>query len=71
MRPNADARQNLISADGVIEKAFTAGEFSMQLISRIYDKEWCFDTQSLPDDLVARRADSAPTTPCSSPSPSR
>ena len=54
MRPNADARQNLISADGIIESAFTVGSWSMPLISKIYGAEWTFDTQSLPDDLLAR-----------------
>ena len=54
MRPNADARQNLISADGIIETAFTIGPFSMELIAKIYGSEWRFDRQSLPDDLIAR-----------------
>lgn len=56
MRPNADARQNLISADGIIETAFTIGSYSMQLISHMYGADWRFDTQSLPNDLVARYA---------------
>ena len=56
MRPNADARQNLIAADGIIETAFTIGSFSMELISKIYGSEWRFDRQSLPDDLIARSA---------------
>ncbi|OMO51224.1 Lipoxygenase [Corchorus olitorius] len=51
---NALARESLINADGIIEKSFTPGKYSMELCSVAYDLEWRFDHQALPADLISR-----------------
>ncbi|KAM5579577.1 linoleate 13S-lipoxygenase 3-1, chloroplastic [Rosa sericea] len=50
---NALARQALINADGVIESCFTPGRYAMEISAAAY-KDWRFDTQSLPADLIRR-----------------
>ncbi|XP_062083946.1 linoleate 13S-lipoxygenase 2-1, chloroplastic-like isoform X2 [Humulus lupulus] len=54
MEINALARESLINAGGVIETAFAPGKYSMELSSVIYDKQWRFDLQALPADLINR-----------------
>ncbi|XP_062083947.1 linoleate 13S-lipoxygenase 2-1, chloroplastic-like isoform X3 [Humulus lupulus] len=54
MEINALARQKLINADGVIESAFVPGKYSIELSSVIYGKQWQFDLQALPADLINR-----------------
>ncbi|KAJ4724166.1 Lipoxygenase [Melia azedarach] len=54
MEINALARQLLINADGVIESTFTPRTYSMELSSVAYDKEWRFDYEALPKDLIRR-----------------
>ncbi|KAI5071290.1 hypothetical protein GOP47_0013541 [Adiantum capillus-veneris] len=53
MNINALARKELIQVDGVIEKGFSPGRYSMELSSVAY-KSWQFDEQSLPVDLIKR-----------------
>ncbi|MCO5554016.1 hypothetical protein L7F22_007542 [Adiantum nelumboides] len=53
MNINALARKELIQVDGVIEKGFSTGRYSMELSSIAY-KSWRFDEQSLPVDLIKR-----------------
>ncbi|KAK9993059.1 hypothetical protein SO802_022762 [Lithocarpus litseifolius] len=53
MHINALARSILINSDGVLEKILLSGEISMELSSEVY-KEWRFDQQGLPDDLINR-----------------
>lgn len=50
---NALARQRLVNADGVIESCFTPGRYSMELSAAAY-KDWRFDLEGLPSDLVRR-----------------
>lgn len=50
---NGLARQSLINADGVIESCFTPGRYAMEISAAAY-KDWRFDTQSLPADLIRR-----------------
>uniref|UniRef100_A0A7C9B054 Lipoxygenase n=1 Tax=Cannabis sativa TaxID=3483 RepID=A0A7C9B054_CANSA len=54
MEINALARESLINAGGIIETAFAPGKYSMELSSVIYDKQWRFDLQALPADLIHR-----------------
>ncbi|KAK0606111.1 hypothetical protein LWI29_034218 [Acer saccharum] len=54
MEINALARQSLINAEGVIESAFAPGKYSIVLSSDAYDKQWRFDYQALPKDLISR-----------------
>ncbi|KAK2641327.1 hypothetical protein Ddye_023090 [Dipteronia dyeriana] len=54
MEINALARQSLINAEGVIESAFAPGKYSVALSSDAYDKQWRFDYQALPKDLISR-----------------
>lgn len=54
MEINALARQALINAGGVIESTFSPGKYSVELSSIIYDKQWRFDNQALPKDLISR-----------------
>lgn len=51
---NAVGRDILISAGGVIENTFSPGEYCMEISSVIYDKQWRFDEQALPKDLIKR-----------------
>ncbi|KAM0031937.1 Lipoxygenase 1 [Helianthus debilis subsp. tardiflorus] len=50
---NALARQNLINADGVIEQCFTPGRYCMEMSAAAY-KNWRFDLEGLPADLIRR-----------------
>ncbi|KAJ7552095.1 hypothetical protein O6H91_06G101700 [Diphasiastrum complanatum] len=54
MEINAVARQNLISADGIIEKCFTPGKYAVEMSSAAYGRMWQFNTESLPKDLLRR-----------------
>ncbi|XP_021728916.1 linoleate 13S-lipoxygenase 2-1, chloroplastic-like [Chenopodium quinoa] len=54
MMINALARQALINAGGIIETSFSTEKYSMEFSSYVYDKEWRFDQQGLPADLIAR-----------------
>ncbi|KAI4324280.1 hypothetical protein L6164_023833 [Bauhinia variegata] len=54
MEINALAREGLINADGTIESSFTPKKYSMLLSSVVYDKQWQFDLQALPADLIHR-----------------
>ncbi|KAL0354467.1 UNVERIFIED_CONTAM: Linoleate 13S-lipoxygenase 3-1, chloroplastic [Sesamum radiatum] len=50
---NALARQSLISVDGVIESCFTPGRYCMEISAAAY-KNWRFDQEGLPADLIRR-----------------
>lgn len=50
---NGLARQSLISGDGVIESCFTPGKYCMEISAAAY-KNWRFDLEGLPADLVRR-----------------
>ncbi|KAI3910586.1 hypothetical protein MKW98_027868 [Papaver atlanticum] len=54
MEINALARQKLINAAGIIESAFSPGKYSIEMSSAIYGKEWRFDQEALPADLIRR-----------------
>ncbi|KAH9301724.1 hypothetical protein KI387_013307, partial [Taxus chinensis] len=54
MEINALARQSLINGGGVIESCFTPGKYSMEMSSSAYDKQWRFDMEALPADLIRR-----------------
>jgi len=54
MEINALARQALINAGGIIESSFSPGKYSIELSSVAYDKQWQFDLQALPADLISR-----------------
>ncbi|GAB2218349.1 hypothetical protein Drorol1_Dr00001569 [Drosera rotundifolia] len=58
MEINALAREALINADGIIETSFSPGKYSIVLSSSIYDQQWRFDWQALPDDLISRQGTS-------------
>lgn len=55
MHVNSIARAILISSAGVFEKTLFTGEVSMELSSALY-KEWRFNEQCLPADLLKRYA---------------
>ncbi|MBA0695201.1 hypothetical protein Goari_005433, partial [Gossypium aridum] len=60
---NARARELLINADGIIESFFSTKECSMEITSLAY-KNWRFDMESLPADLIRRGiAEQDPTEP--------
>lgn len=50
---NGVARQNLINADGVVEACFTPGRYAMEISAAAY-KNWRFDLEGLPADLIRR-----------------
>lgn len=50
---NARARELLISAGGIIESLFSTKEVSMEITSFAY-KNWRFDMETLPADLIRR-----------------
>ncbi|KAH9326929.1 hypothetical protein KI387_007107, partial [Taxus chinensis] len=50
---NQAARQALINAGGIIEQGFTTGRYSAEMSSIVY-KQWKFNEQGLPADLLAR-----------------
>ncbi|CAL0304190.1 unnamed protein product [Lupinus luteus] len=54
MEINALAREALINANGTIESSFSPGKYSILLSSIAYDKQWQFDLQALPADLINR-----------------
>ncbi|XP_058092518.1 linoleate 9S-lipoxygenase A-like [Magnolia sinica] len=54
MHINALARSIILSADGILERTMFPGKFSMELSSALY-KQWRFDEQGLPADLIKRR----------------
>ncbi|KAK3199095.1 hypothetical protein Dsin_022510 [Dipteronia sinensis] len=54
MKINALARMALINAGGIIESSFSPGKYSMELSSVAYDKQWRFDQEGLPKDLIKR-----------------
>ncbi|KAL0389383.1 UNVERIFIED_CONTAM: Linoleate 13S-lipoxygenase 2-1, chloroplastic [Sesamum calycinum] len=54
MEINALAREALINANGIIEKAFSPGKYSIELSSIAYDQLWRFDLEALPADLINR-----------------
>ncbi|XP_061365129.1 seed linoleate 9S-lipoxygenase-2-like [Gastrolobium bilobum] len=53
MNINALARSSLIQADGIIEKSFLPGPYSVEMSSAVY-KNWVFVDQGLPADLIKR-----------------
>ncbi|GAA0170917.1 oxygenase [Lithospermum erythrorhizon] len=53
MHLNAFARNMILNSGGVLERVLYSGKMSMQLSSALY-KEWRFDEQSLPADLLKR-----------------
>ncbi|GAU50191.1 hypothetical protein TSUD_408790 [Trifolium subterraneum] len=53
MNINANARNILINADGIVESTFLLGGYSMQLSADAY-KDWNFTEQGLPNDLIKR-----------------
>ncbi|XVF32054.1 hypothetical protein REPUB_Repub17cG0048800 [Reevesia pubescens] len=53
MHINALARSTLINSGGILEKTLFTGKFSMELSSELY-KEWRFDEQAFPSDLLKR-----------------
>ncbi|PSR86298.1 Linoleate 9S-lipoxygenase 7 [Actinidia chinensis var. chinensis] len=54
MHINALSRSVLIKSGGILEKILSTGEISMELSSALY-KDWRFDEQGLPADLLKRR----------------
>ncbi|WJX92146.1 Lox2p [Trifolium repens] len=53
MNINANARNVLINADGIIERTYLLESYSMQLSSDVY-RDWIFTEQGLPNDLIKR-----------------
>ncbi|KAG4189169.1 hypothetical protein ERO13_A08G210200v2 [Gossypium hirsutum] len=53
MTINALARELLINANGIIERTFCPGKYSLEMSSVIY-KSWNFMDQALPNDLKKR-----------------
>ncbi|KAG0603020.1 hypothetical protein M758_10G059600 [Ceratodon purpureus] len=51
---NRGARARLIPAGGVIEASFTPRAYSMRMAAANYRDTWTFDSQALPNDLIAR-----------------
>ncbi|KAA0041374.1 hypothetical protein IC582_009827 [Cucumis melo] len=54
MRINANARESLINAGGIIEGTFSTASYSMELSSSVYRDQWRFDEQAFPEDLIRR-----------------
>jgi lipoxygenase len=61
---NRTARATLIAAGGSIETHFTPKKYSLEMAAANYRDTWTFESQGLPNDLVARgmavRDESAP-----------
>ncbi|KAJ0954176.1 putative linoleate 9S-lipoxygenase [Helianthus annuus] len=53
MNINATARNILINSEGILERSFFPGKYSIEISSKIY-KDWVFPNQALPVDLVLR-----------------
>ncbi|XP_045790613.1 linoleate 9S-lipoxygenase-like [Trifolium pratense] len=53
MNINANARNVLINADGIIERAYLLESITLQLSADVY-KDWVFTEQGLPNDLIKR-----------------
>jgi linoleate 9S-lipoxygenase len=53
MNINANARNILINAGGIIESQYLLGNYSMQLSADVY-KDWVFTEEGLPNDLIKR-----------------
>ena len=51
---NRTARGSLIGAAGSIETHFTPKKYSMEMAAANYRDHWTFESQALPNDLVAR-----------------
>ena len=49
----SEGRIALINAGGRIEKNFAAGRYTMEMVCKEY-KNWRFDEQALPKDLLSR-----------------
>lgn len=58
---NAIARSVIVNCGGILEKTLSTGEISMELTSAIY-KDWRFDEQGLPADLLKRYGNYSPST---------
>ncbi|XP_077227677.1 putative linoleate 9S-lipoxygenase 4 [Tasmannia lanceolata] len=54
MHINALARALLLNSGGILERTMFPGRFSLELSSTFY-KDWRFDEQALPADLLKRR----------------
>lgn len=53
MHINALARMMIINSGGILERILFTGEMSLELSSTLY-KDWRFDQQALPTDLIKR-----------------
>lgn len=54
MEINALARQALINAEGIIERCFSPGKYSLEFSSVAYKEQWQFNLEALPADLINR-----------------
>ena len=54
MEINVLARKVLISAGGIIESSFSLGKYAIEFSSDAYKKQWKFNLQALPADLISR-----------------
>jgi linoleate 9S-lipoxygenase len=53
MNINANARNNLINAEGIIESTYLVGKYAMEMSAIVY-KDWVFTEEGLPTDLIKR-----------------
>ncbi|KAL8211424.1 hypothetical protein R6Q57_005861 [Mikania cordata] len=53
MNINATARNILINSEGILERSFFTGKYSIEISSQIY-RDWKFPNHALPVDLVLR-----------------
>ena len=51
---NQGARAKLIAAGGTIESTFTPRAYGMRMAAVNYKDTWTFESQALPNDLIAR-----------------